>query len=64
MLVLTRKPDESILLGNIVVTILRVNGDKVRIGIRAPAEVPIVRAELPPKAAERPSASQKIRDCA
>ena len=47
MLVLSRKTDESICIGdNIVVTVLSVQGTKVRIGIQAPREVPIVRSEI------------------
>jgi len=47
MLVLTRKPNESIVLGdNIVVTVLEVIGQKVRLGIKAPADVTIWRKEL------------------
>jgi carbon storage regulator len=47
MLVLTRKLDESIVIGeHITVTILKVHGDRVRLGIEAPKEVPIKREEL------------------
>ena len=47
MLVLTRKPNESIVLSdNIVVTVLEVIGQKVRLGIKAPADVTIWRKEL------------------
>lgn len=47
MLVLTRKSQERILIGdNITVTILRVKGTAVRIGIDAPADVRVVRGEL------------------
>jgi carbon storage regulator len=47
MLVLTRKPNESIVLAdNIVVTVLEVIGQKVRLGIKAPAHVSIWRKEL------------------
>ena len=47
MLVLSRRESERILLGSsIVVTILRVNGDRVRVGIEAPSDVAVVRAEL------------------
>ncbi len=47
MLVLTRKPREEIRIGNgITVTILRVKGQSVRIGIDAPKDVHIVRGEL------------------
>lgn len=49
MLVLTRKPNEKLLIGTdreIVVTIVEVRGDKVRIGIEAPEEIPILRQEV------------------
>ena len=47
MLVLSRKKNESIVIhGNIVVTIVEVRGDKVRLGIEAPKEVPIHRSEV------------------
>lgn len=46
MLVLTRKIEECILLGeDIKVTVLGVSGDKVRIGIDAPRTVKILRGE-------------------
>jgi carbon storage regulator len=49
MLVLSRKANESIYVGeNIVIRVLRVEGNKVRIGIEAPADVPILRDELQP----------------
>ena len=47
MLVMTRGIDESIVIGDdIVVTVLRVNGGVVRIGVSAPADAPIMRAEM------------------
>ncbi|MEI8369926.1 MAG: carbon storage regulator [Planctomycetia bacterium] len=47
MLVLSRKQNERIRVGDsIVVTIVRVSGDKVRIGIEAPANVRVLRDEL------------------
>jgi carbon storage regulator len=47
MLVLSRKPGESILIGdNIEVKIIDVQGDQVRIGISAPRDVTILRKEL------------------
>ncbi len=47
MLVLTRKPSEQILIGkDITVTIVRIDGNKVRIGIEAPGNVTITRREL------------------
>jgi carbon storage regulator len=51
MLVLSRKQSERIRLGDsIVVTIVRVSGDKVRLGIEAPPNVVVLRDELEPKA--------------
>ena len=49
MLVLSRKESEKIRLGDsIVVTIVRVSGDKVRLGIEAPPNVIVLRDELKP----------------
>lgn len=47
MLVLSRKINDGIVIGdNIVVTIVDIRGDKVRLGIQAPAEVPVHRREV------------------
>jgi carbon storage regulator len=47
MLVLTRKRDERIVIGeNIVITVVEVRGDKVRLGIEAPMDVPVHRQEV------------------
>ncbi len=47
MLVLSRRRDESIIIGdNIVLTIVDIRFDKVRIGIEAPKEVPVHRLEV------------------
>ncbi len=47
MLVLSRQRDESIMIGdNIVVTIVDIRGDKVRLGIEAPTEIPVHRQEV------------------
>lgn len=48
MLVLTRRVGEKIQIGDgITVTVVRVRGDKVQLGIEAPVEVPIRRDEVP-----------------
>jgi len=47
MLVLSRQRDESIMIGdNVVVTIVDIRGDKVRLGIDAPGEIPVHRQEV------------------
>ena len=47
MLILTRKESERIYLGDdIVLTIVRIGGDKVRIGVEAPSDVRVLRLEL------------------
>ena len=47
MLVLSRKKNESIVINNdIIVTVVEIRGDKVRLGIVAPKEVPVHRQEV------------------
>jgi carbon storage regulator len=47
MLVLSRKPGEKVRVGgDITITIVAVSGNRVQIGIEAPAPVPILRGEL------------------
>lgn len=47
MLVLSRKKDERIVIGGgITITIVEVRGDKVRVGIDAPRDVPVHREEV------------------
>lgn len=47
MLVLSRKKNESIVIDeHIVITVVEIRGDKVRLGIQAPREVPIHRSEV------------------
>ena len=63
MLVLSRRTNESIMIGgDIEVTVLGVEGDNVKLGIRAPKEVDIYRQEiyLAIQAENRAAASYKI----
>lgn len=47
MLVLSRKMEEAIMIGNgVTVRILEIKGDRVKIGLTAPAAVSIMRGEL------------------
>jgi carbon storage regulator len=47
MLVLSRKVGESVVIGNgITVTVVRISGGGVRIGVEAPADCPVMRQEL------------------
>ncbi len=47
MLVLSRQRDESVIIGdNIIVTVVDIRGDKVRLGITAPTEIPVHRQEV------------------
>ena len=47
MLVLSRKKDESIVINNdIKIVVVEIRGDKVRLGVEAPKEVPVHRQEV------------------
>lgn len=46
LLILTRKPGESIYIGDIKVTVVEVKGPQIRLGIKAPKEVRIYREEI------------------
>ena len=47
MLALTRKQNESIVIGNdIEITLLEIRGEQVKIGIKAPKSVPVYRKEV------------------
>jgi carbon storage regulator len=47
VLVLSRQLDESIVIGdNVVITVVDIRGDKVRLGIEAPGEIPVHRQEV------------------
>ena len=63
MLVLSRKVGERVLIGDqIAVTIVRVNGNGVRLGIEAPPSMVVVREELALRAAE--AAAKPVADAA
>ncbi|MCA9054268.1 MAG: carbon storage regulator CsrA [Planctomycetaceae bacterium] len=73
MLVLSRKRNESIIIdGNIVVTVVDIRGDKVRLGIEAPRDVPVHRSEVydalkkasdsPEDVTHEPPAGEKLTD--
>jgi carbon storage regulator len=64
MLVISRRESESIVInGNITITVVRIQGDKVRLGVEAPANIPVHRHEVQeaidseterPRATDRP----------
>jgi carbon storage regulator len=57
MLVLSRRERERIRLGDsIIVTVIRVAGERVRLGIDAPSDVVVLRDELQPRGAAEPPA--------
>ncbi len=63
MLVLSRKESEKIMLGDsIVLTIVRVSGDRVRLGIQAPSDMLILRKELDPMKTSEPECSNEGND--
>jgi len=73
MLVLSRKESQRIRLGDsIVVTIVKISGDKVRVGIEAPSDVLVLRDELevrtvaasaaPAPASDAPSVKVSVAD--
>ena len=68
MLVLTRKSNQSLMIGDDVeVTVLSIMGEKVRIGIQAPREIPVFRKEVyleiqQGNAAARTSARTEVDD--
>lgn len=58
MLVLTRKREQSIIIGdNVEVMVLGVSGDKVRLGITAPREVEVFRKEVIADRGKNPEAA-------
>ncbi len=61
MLVLSRKINEEIVIGdNIKVTVLKLKGNTVRIGIEAPNDVRVLRAELPREPHEKNNANVTV----
>lgn len=64
MLVLTRKPDEIVVIGdNIVVKVVAINGNKVRLGFAAPPELPIHRQEIAERIARDRDRDRKPVSC-
>jgi carbon storage regulator len=60
MLVLSRRERERIKLGDsIVVTVIRVTGDKVRLGIEAPPHILVLRDELEPRVLSGPASVEE-----
>jgi len=65
MLALSRKANESIIIGNdIEITILEIKGEQVKIGINAPKSVPVYREEVYAqiKEANKEAASDAVKD--
>lgn len=68
MLVLSRKKNESILINdNIRIEILQIKGKQIRLGISAPAQMRVLRGELPDQNKNHPSkksaSTQRVLDC-
>ena len=62
MLVLTRKSNQSIMIGDDVeVSVLSIIGEKVRIGIQAPREIPVFRKEVYLEIKEDPTRGAGVR---
>ena len=62
MLVLSRKKNEQIMIGNnIVITIVDIRGNKVRLGVTAPPEVPVHRQEVYDALRRGEASSEQVR---
>ena len=62
MLVLSRKKNEQIVIDeNVVVTVLQIRGDRVRVGIEAPKDIPVHRKEVQ-EAMKREQAQKKASE--
>ncbi len=54
MLVLSRRESERIRLGDsIIVTVVKLSGNRVRLGIEAPSDIVVLRSELQPRASAK-----------
>ena len=65
MLVLSRQKDQTIMIGdNVEITVVDIRGDKVRLGITAPSEIPVHRKEVYDaiKKENREAANIKLED--
>jgi len=63
MLVLSRKVGERILIGdNISITVVRIAGGGVRIGVEAPSEMPVIRQELKEQLERAEGAHRRVSD--
>ena len=63
MLVLTRKQNESIVVdGQITIRILRISGNRIRLGIDAPSDIAVRRQELEPLALSNVSDDCRISE--
>jgi carbon storage regulator len=63
MLVVSRKPGEKVVIGSdIVVTIIEAKGNRVRIGISVPEDVPVFRGELVETASKPPAQDHPGRE--
>jgi carbon storage regulator len=61
MLVLTRKLNESIIIGSTIeIKIARINGNQVRIGITAPKNIPVYRKEIAPLYTQGEKVEKKV----
>jgi carbon storage regulator len=62
MLVLSRKKNESIVINNdITIVVVEIRGDKVRLGVEAPKEVPVHRREVYDAIRRNDAAAQQTR---
>ncbi len=63
MLVLSRRKDEKIIIdGNIEIEVLKVKGNTVRLGIKAPRDVKVLRGELAPFGVETATIDVSLED--